>query len=255
MRTREVSMGRRIDPEGSEIRATRRFVSLEGARVLDVGCGEGRLTARLATVAKEAFGLDPVEDDVVRGWSLTSPALRRRMTLGVGAGEDLPFHDGAFDVVFFSWSLCCMASVSNMKDALHEAWRVLRPEGYLVNLQPSLYQPFARGAITYLITGQRQDLVMDEGSALPSDARFALEHTTLYAGMFDLLGEEEFEIHTYYDTEEELLERLVQGREKAYAALPEDTRAEIQQRLTALRIPEGVLRSENAILTALRRSP
>ncbi|MEE9592579.1 MAG: class I SAM-dependent methyltransferase [Thermoplasmata archaeon] len=247
-------MGRRIDPEGVELETLGRLVSLGWGRLLDVGCGEGRLTARLATLAQETVGIDPVADDVARGWRTISSDLRRRMSLQVGTGEHLPFRDGAFDAVFFSWSLCCMASTASMEEALHEAWRVLRPEGYLMSLQPSLYQPFARGEVTFLISGEKRDLVMDEGSAQVSDARFALERTTLYEGKFDLMGEAQFEVRTYYDTEEDLLERLVQGREEAYEALDEETRTEIRQRLKALRTPEGVLRSENAILTALRRS-
>ena len=247
-------MGRRVDPEGAELGAMRRFVSPGWNRLLDVGCGEGRLTTRLASLGKEAFGLDPVAADVERGWRAIPPDLRQHITLAVGTGEHLPFPDRTFDVVFFSWSLCCMASTDRMQASLHEAWRVLRPEGYLVNLQPSLYQPFARGVLTYLITGEPRDLVMDEGSARVSDARFALEYTTLYDGNFDLLGEAEFEVRTYYDTEEELLEHLVQGREEAYAALSEETKREIQQRLESLRTPKGILRTENAVLTALRRS-
>jgi ubiquinone/menaquinone biosynthesis C-methylase UbiE len=247
-------MGRRVDPEDAEIGAMRRFVSLGWDRLLDVGCGDGRLTTRLASMTKEAFGIDPVAADVERGWRAIPPELREHLTLAVGTGEHLPFPDRTFDVVFFSWSLCCMASTDSMQASLHEAWRVLRPEGYLMNLQPSPYQPFARGVLTYLITEEPRDLVLDEESARVSDARFALEYTTLYDTKFDLLGEAEFEVRTYYDTEEELLERLVQGREDAYEALSEGTRAEIQQRLEALRTPDGFLRTENAILTALRRS-
>jgi ubiquinone/menaquinone biosynthesis C-methylase UbiE len=247
-------MGRRIDPEGVELETLGRLVSLGWGRLLDVGCGEGRLTARLATLAEETVGIDPVADDVARGRRTIPSDLRRRLSLQVGTGEHLPFRDGAFDAVFFSWSLCCMASTASMQEALHEAWRVLRAEGYLMSLQPSLYQPFARGEVTYLISGEKRDLVMDEGSAQVSDARFALEHTTLYEGKFDLMGEAQFEVRTYYDSEEDLLERLIQGREEAYEALDEETRSEIRRRLKTLRTPEGVLRSENAILTALRRS-
>ncbi len=247
-------MVRRIDPEGEELEALGRFVSLGWNRILDVGCGDGRLTARLAKSAKEAIGIDPVAADVERGRRTIAPDLHRRLTLVVGAGEFLPFPDGAFDAVFFSWSLCCMTTTASMQESLREAWRVLRPEGYLVNLQPSLYQPFERGVVTYLITGQQRDLVLDEGSARVSDARFALEHETLLEGKFDLLGEAEFEVRTYYETEEELLERLILGREEAYTALSEETKREIQERLESLRTPKGILRTENAVLTALRRS-
>ncbi|MEE9164615.1 MAG: class I SAM-dependent methyltransferase [Thermoplasmata archaeon] len=247
-------MGRRIDPEGAELETLERFVSLGWDRLLDVGCGDGRLTARLAKSAKETIGIDPVAADVKRGWRTIPPGLRPGLTLAVGVGEHLPFPDGAFDAVFFSWSLCCMTSTASMQESLHEAWRVLRPEGVLVNLQPSLYQPFDRGVVTYLITGEQRDLVMDEGSARVSDARFALERATLLEGRFDLMGEAEFEVRTYYETEEELLERLVLGREDAYEALSDENKTEIYQRLKSLRTTEGVLRVENAILTALRRS-
>lgn len=246
-------MNRRIDPEGAELEALERFVSLGWDRLLDVGCGDGRLTARLAKSAKETVGIDPVIADVERGWKTISPDLRRHLTLLVGTGESLPFPEGAFDAVFFSWSLCCMASTASMKASLHEAWRILRPKGILVNLQPSLYQPFDRGEVTYMISGEQRDLVLDEGSAAVADARFALEHATLFDEKFEVLGEAEFEVHTYYDTVEELLDRLVMGREEAFEALSDGQKEGIRQKLASRRTSQGILRSENAILTALRR--
>lgn len=66
-----------------------------GDRVLDVGCGPGRLTAALAALvgADHVAAVDPSEDFVV--------ACRARVPgadVRVGVAERLPFDDGVFDV-------------------------------------------------------------------------------------------------------------------------------------------------------------
>ncbi len=99
----------------------------EGARVLDVGCGTGRLARWIAerlgpkgTVA----AIDPLEErvDIARS---RGDAVR----FEVGQAEDLgAFEDASFDAV-------CMSSVfhwvSDKAKALAEVRRVLRPGGRL----------------------------------------------------------------------------------------------------------------------------
>jgi 2-polyprenyl-3-methyl-5-hydroxy-6-metoxy-1,4-benzoquinol methylase len=51
-----------IDPEGEEIAALAAFVpTLDGARVVEIGCGDGRLTRRYARRAASVLAIDPDE--------------------------------------------------------------------------------------------------------------------------------------------------------------------------------------------------
>ena len=47
-----------IDPEGVEGAALRAIGKLEGARVLEVGCGNGRLTFGYAAAARSVLAID-----------------------------------------------------------------------------------------------------------------------------------------------------------------------------------------------------
>ena len=78
---------------------------VRGKRVLDLGCGDGRLALGAAPYASEVAGLDP-DAELIR--SATAKASRqglRNVRFAVGAGQKLPFADGAFDVVILSWTL------------------------------------------------------------------------------------------------------------------------------------------------------
>ena len=48
-----------VDPEGNEVRALRRAGPWRGKRVLEIGCGEGRLTLRLAGLGARVDAIDP----------------------------------------------------------------------------------------------------------------------------------------------------------------------------------------------------
>ena len=97
--------GVRFDPERTEVRALLRSAPLRGARVLEVGCGDGRLTRRILRAARHVVGIDPDRDQITRAKEFTSRILRRRVRYEVGAAEELPFGPRAFDIVLFSWSL------------------------------------------------------------------------------------------------------------------------------------------------------
>lgn len=106
------------------------FRSLAPHRVLDMGCGVGWLTDRLARRGYEAFGIDILQDDVL--------GLRAADTYLV-AGSDFeriwgelerpPFQAGTFDAVVCNASLHYAAS---LELALAEVNRILRPRGVFV---------------------------------------------------------------------------------------------------------------------------
>jgi SAM-dependent methyltransferase len=97
-----------------------------GARVLEVGCGTGIITAKIAELpgVSEAVGVDPSPGFVDRA-RRRAPALR----FDVADGRALPFGDATFDGVVFATTLC---HVPAPEAALAEARRVLRPGGYLL---------------------------------------------------------------------------------------------------------------------------
>jgi 2-polyprenyl-3-methyl-5-hydroxy-6-metoxy-1,4-benzoquinol methylase len=92
------------DPEGAEARVLGQTADFTGARVLEVGCGDGRLTWLYAPRARSVFGIDPDDEQVAIARSSTPPELADRVQFEVGEAEDLS-KTAAFDVAFLSWSL------------------------------------------------------------------------------------------------------------------------------------------------------
>jgi len=89
------------DPEGNEITALKDAVSLAGRRVLEIGCGDGRLTARYAASAASIFAIDADAAAVARLAAERMPNVEAR-ALAVERLDSVP---GGADVVLFAWSL------------------------------------------------------------------------------------------------------------------------------------------------------
>jgi 2-polyprenyl-3-methyl-5-hydroxy-6-metoxy-1,4-benzoquinol methylase len=94
-----------IDPEGRELEALARVVDFEGLRVLDVGCGDGRLVWRIAPAAESVLGIDVDEELVATARSETPLALRRKVEFRASSIVELDEPPARFDLVFFTWSL------------------------------------------------------------------------------------------------------------------------------------------------------
>lgn len=108
------------------------LLELDGRRVVDVGCGEGRFTRALATQGAEVFGID-INDAALAAASAAPGG--ENVTYLLGRAEDLPFEDASIDVVVYSNSLHHI-DADNMAQALGEAARVLKPEGKLCVIEP-----------------------------------------------------------------------------------------------------------------------
>jgi len=109
-----------------------RHTALEGARVLDVGCGLGLYVRRFRNVAAEVHGVD-VDPERVREASLELPNIRE------ASAESLPYPDASFDVVL---SHEVLEHVPSDRAAVREALRVLKPGGRLVVFVPNRLYPF-----------------------------------------------------------------------------------------------------------------
>jgi ubiquinone/menaquinone biosynthesis C-methylase UbiE len=93
------------DREGVETGAIAALVPLAGARVVDVGCGEGRLTRFAAASAASVYAFDPSAEKVATARRSLCAALRRRVRFGVHGVEALEVPRERFDLALCGWSL------------------------------------------------------------------------------------------------------------------------------------------------------
>lgn len=98
-------MSRVVDAEGVHLAATLRAADLRGRRVLEVGCGEGRLTWGIAPLAASVHAFDP-DPELVESARAACPAeLREKVRFNVAHAEEIEVEPQSVDLVFFSWSL------------------------------------------------------------------------------------------------------------------------------------------------------
>jgi len=110
----------------------RRYLPLENARVLDIGCGLGAYVRRFSDFTNRAYGIDIDHSRCALG------AARGVDGLCVAVGESLPFADNVFDGVLLNEVI---EHVTSDRDTLREALRVTRPGGRIVIFAPNRFYP------------------------------------------------------------------------------------------------------------------
>ena len=95
-----------LDPEEHEVSALAVAApDLAGCRVLEVGCGSGRLTRRYGHRAGTVLAIDPDAMAIDEFVGSMPDALRGRVTARQGTIVTLGDPRRDFDVVLLSWSL------------------------------------------------------------------------------------------------------------------------------------------------------
>jgi 2-polyprenyl-3-methyl-5-hydroxy-6-metoxy-1,4-benzoquinol methylase len=74
-------------------------------RVLEFGCGEGRLTLGIAADAASVLAFDSDAEAVGRARSFVPAGLAERVAYRVASGKEIEIERHSFDLVVFSWSL------------------------------------------------------------------------------------------------------------------------------------------------------
>lgn len=95
------------DPVGNETRALIDMIDFKNRRVLEVGCGDGRLTWRYADLAEHITAIDPIESEIKIA-QLNLPArLIGKVEFHETTLEDFgkTINIPSFDLAIFSWSL------------------------------------------------------------------------------------------------------------------------------------------------------
>lgn len=88
-----------------------------GERVLDLGCGDGQLTARIAATGAVVTGVDSSP-------TMVAAARMNGIQADEAGAERLPYPDAAFEAVF---SNAALHWVRNHDAMMHEVRRVLKP--------------------------------------------------------------------------------------------------------------------------------
>jgi len=95
----------RRDEDGVEAAVIATLVTLDGKRVLEVGCGKGRLTALAAARASSVYAFDPSAENVAAAQAALTGEQLRRVRFAVHDAEALDVAPERFDVALCGWSL------------------------------------------------------------------------------------------------------------------------------------------------------
>lgn len=119
------------------------FIPKNPERILDVGCGDGFLSAELGKIsgAKQVFGIDisPAAVKDALGYGIKATALDTDE-------ESLPYEDAYFDFIF------CGGLIELVLDPDHllkELYRLLKERGYLIMTFPNLGAWASRIAVLF----------------------------------------------------------------------------------------------------------
>lgn len=94
-----------FDRNGVETAAIQDLVDFTGKKVLEVGCGDGRLTWGYAKTAGEVVGLDINEKKIEVAVAACPEELREKVTFKAADISVFGAGDDGFDIAILSYSL------------------------------------------------------------------------------------------------------------------------------------------------------
>jgi SAM-dependent methyltransferase len=125
----------RIDlGELGDLEAVDQLIDVHGLNLIDAGCAGGKASLGLVERGATVLGVEP--DPIQAKHNLSQPPVTG-LTFQEAGAEALPADDGSADGVFLFRSLHHVPADS-MDQALEEADRVLKPNGFLFVAEPAL---------------------------------------------------------------------------------------------------------------------
>jgi 2-polyprenyl-3-methyl-5-hydroxy-6-metoxy-1,4-benzoquinol methylase len=98
----------RTDPENNETHALLDMVDFSEKNVLEIGCGDGRLTWRYADKAAHVIAIEPSTEQIALARENLPEHLQGRIDFHATALEDIASNSKAsiFDLIILSYSWC-----------------------------------------------------------------------------------------------------------------------------------------------------
>ncbi len=93
------------DPENKEGRILNQFIDFKDKRVLEIGCGEGRLTWKYAAASSITIGVDSDHTALRVAQADIPHNLQQNVHFGAANATHLPFAKETFDIAILAWSL------------------------------------------------------------------------------------------------------------------------------------------------------
>lgn len=201
--------------------------NLKDRRILEIGCGDGRITSLLAGLPELLVAVEPDEILVKKARSHIAGVAFVR-----GEGEHLGLPDGCFDEVLFTLSL---HHHRDCRAALDEARRVLKNDGRIL-----VIEPLPEGEVEQVFM-----LVHDETGA-KQQARAAIEHSGMRVDRSEI-----FSARWEFDDGDELCRELF-----AYYGVPHcpTTEAKIFDLISPKRDSSPILLMDSMEILVLEKS-
>jgi len=162
--------------------------NLDNQSVLEIGCGNGRISKFLIKKTDHLIGIDPDEEKIKEA-QVNIPKGK----FLIGSGENLDFSNEFFDFVIFTLSLHHQDS----KKALREATRVLKKDGLILVIEPIIEGEVER--VFAIIHNEDQDKLDAQQAITESD--LLVEQSEVFYAHWIFQNKEELSqyMFNYYD--------------------------------------------------------
>ncbi len=118
-----------------------------GHSVLDLGCGTGRTTSYIHTIAEKIIGTD-ISEAMIE----TAKGKFKDIDFRVMDASRLEFPDNTFDIVVFSFNGLCLLYPEELRiKSIKEIYRVLKKNGVFIFSSHNRYPPLTLSSIVNLI--------------------------------------------------------------------------------------------------------
>ncbi len=136
---------------------------LKGKKVLDMGCGAGRLIELLLMSGADVYAAD-ISENMISTIQKKYPRLKTC----VCSIEDIDFEDNFFDIVL---SAFVVVHLRTLTKAFDEVYRVLKPGGHFVLSNINQKKPPA------LKVGDKEEIIIKSFYHMPKNIILALEES------------------------------------------------------------------------------